>query len=152
MGEREVVYVDMDGVLVDFASGLARVQPGLLAEYQGREDEIPGVFALMDPIPGAVTGFQQLANTYDTYILSTPSWHNPSSWSDKLLWVHDHLGSQEGTPAYKRLILSHNKHLNAGSILIDDRLHNGADRFDGQLIRFGSREYPDWSAVLHRLL
>ena len=85
---------------VDFASGLARVQPGLLAEYQGREDEIPGVFALMDPIPGAVTGFQQLANTYDTYILSTPSWRNPSSWSDKLSWVHDHLGSQ-GTPAYK---------------------------------------------------
>ena len=54
--------------------------------------------------------------------------------------------------AYKRLILSHHKHLNIGHFLIDDRLHNGADQFNGELIRFGSGEFPDWKTVTQYLL
>jgi 5'(3')-deoxyribonucleotidase len=63
-------------------------------------------------------------------------------------WVKKHLGRV----AYKRLILSHNKHLNTGDYLIDDREKNGADKFDGELINFGSHEFPDWSAVIRYLL
>jgi 5'-nucleotidase len=51
-----------------------------------------------------------LANLFDTYILSTSPWENPSAWSDKLLWVKHHLGSI----CYKRLILTHHKNLNVG--------------------------------------
>ena len=89
---RKIVYIDMDGVLVDFESGLDRASQSDLTEYFGREDEIPGIFSLMDPMPGAVDGFHALSRHYDTYILSTASWRNPTAWSDKLRWVHRHLG------------------------------------------------------------
>ncbi|NCG08090.1 MAG: 2-C-methyl-D-erythritol 4-phosphate cytidylyltransferase, partial [Verrucomicrobia bacterium] len=59
---------------------------------------------------------------FDSYILSTAPWGNPTAWSDKLEWVKKHLGEV----AKKRLILSHNKQLNKGDYLIDDRSRNGA--------------------------
>lgn len=34
----------MDGVLVDFESGLAQQDEQTLKEYEGRYDEIPGMF------------------------------------------------------------------------------------------------------------
>ena len=69
---------------------------------------------------------------------------NPSAWSDKLLWVKQNLGRC----AYKRLILTHHKNLNAGDFLVDDRDKNGADRFQGEHILFGSERFPDWPAVV----
>jgi 5'(3')-deoxyribonucleotidase len=98
----------------------------------------------MDPLPGAVESFEVLAGLYDTYILSTAPWENPSAWSDKLLWVKRHLGGA----AHKRLILSHHKNLNDGDYLIDDRTKNGADRFRGEHIHFGTPPFPDWPAVV----
>ena len=41
------VFVDMDNVLVDFESGLAQVSEEVKQEYEGRLDEIPGLFGLM---------------------------------------------------------------------------------------------------------
>ena len=45
-------------------------------------------------------------------------------------------------------ILTHHKNLNAGDFLIDDRTKNGADRFLGEHLLFGSERFPDWQAVL----
>jgi 5'-nucleotidase len=140
---KKILYVDMDNVLVDFPSGIARLEPGLVETYEGRLDEVPGIFALMDPVEDEIASFIRLAELFDTYILSTSPWENPSAWSDKLLWVKHHLGPQ----AHKRLILSHHKHLNQGKYLIDDRTKNGADRFLGQHIHFGTPEFPDWKMV-----
>ena len=137
----------MDNVLVDFPSAFLHLSPKTLQEYQGRLDEVPGIFALMEPLPQAIASFEQLAAKFDTYILSTSPWGNPSAWSDKLLWVKRHLGEV----AYKRLILSHHKHLNYGHFLIDDRTKNGADRFHGEHILFGSPQFPDWPAVVNYL-
>ncbi|MFZ8887146.1 MAG: 5' nucleotidase, NT5C type, partial [Steroidobacteraceae bacterium] len=81
---------------------------------------------------------------FDTYILSTAPWDNPSAWSDKLLWVKKHLGNH----AYKRLMLSHHKNLHLGDYLVDDRTRNGADKFTGEHIHFGSASFPDWLTVL----
>jgi len=106
----------------------------------------------MKPMPGAIEAFRALSAKYDTYILSTSPWSNPSASSDKVRWVHHYLGDQPDSPAYKRLILSHHKHLNVGDILIDDRTHNGADRFDGELILFGSERWPNWDTVSRDLL
>ena len=55
-----------------------------LAEYAGREDDIPGIFGLMEPMPGAVESFLELAERFDVYVLSTAPWENPTAWSDKL--------------------------------------------------------------------
>ena len=40
----KAVVFDMDGVLVDFESGLAQQDEQTLKEYEGRYDEIPGMF------------------------------------------------------------------------------------------------------------
>lgn len=137
----------MDGTLVDFKSAFGKVEPALMLAFQGREDEIPGLFSLMDPMPGALDAFHSLCETYDVFILSTAPWHNPSAWSDKLLWVQRHLGEK----AKKRLILTHRKDLVHGDYLVDDRDRNGAAEFRGRLLRFGSGDFPDWAAVLRYL-
>jgi 5'(3')-deoxyribonucleotidase len=64
-----------------------------------------------------------------------------------LLWVQKYLGES----AYKRLILSHHKNLNDGHYLIDDRTKNGADRFPGEHIHFGTEQFPDWNSVVSYL-
>lgn len=143
----KILYIDMDNVLVDFSTGIARTSPDLQLEYAGRLDEIPGIFGLMEPMPGAIESFNELSSQFDTYILSTAPWHNPSAWSDKLLWVQKYLG----VSAYKRLILSHHKNLNDGDYLIDDRTKNGVDRFRGEHIYFGTDRFPDWTSVVHYL-
>jgi 5'-nucleotidase len=143
----KILYLDMDGVLVDFESGLDRVPAATRSEYQGHEDDIPGLFALMDPMPGALEAFAELAGLFDTYILSTAPWRNPSAWSDKLLWVQKHLGDA----AHKRLILSHHKGLNRGDYLVDDRARHGVNEFEGEHIHFGTPEFPDWPAVVKYL-
>ena len=97
----QILYVDMDNVLVDFPSGIAQISPELQAKYEDRLDEVPGIFGLMHPMPHAVDSYNYLSSHFDTYILSTAPWHNPSAWSDKLLWVQKYLGES----AYKRLIL-----------------------------------------------
>ena len=94
-----------------------------------------------------------LAKKFDTYILSTAPWNNPSAWQHKIEWVHLHLGLDEDSPAYKRLILSHHKDLNRGDFLVDDRHDkNGADGFQGELVHFGSAQFPDWKTVTDYLL
>jgi 5'-nucleotidase len=146
---KKVLYIDMDNTLVDFSAKLETVDPVVREKYRGREDEMPGLFALMPPIQGALEAFTELAEKFDTYILSTAPWGNPSAWQHKVEWVHMHLGMEEGTPAYKRLILSHHKNLNKGDFLVDDRPHKrGVSEFEGEVIGFGSGEFPDWPTVV----
>ena len=143
----KTLYIDMDNVLVDFPTGIQRLPEDIQDEFDGRLDEVPGIFSLMDPFPGAISAFEELSVLFDTYILSTAPWENPSAWSDKLLWVKKHLGK----PAYKRLILSHHKNLNDGDFLVDDRLKNGVDKFKGEHIHFDTPEFPNWEAVVRYL-
>ncbi|MBO0811435.1 MAG: HD domain-containing protein [Microlunatus sp.] len=148
---QKILYVDMDNTLVDFRSGLDRIDPETRATYLGREDEIPGIFAAMSPMPGAVEAFAELSTLFDAYILSTAPWLNPSAWRDKLEWVQRHFGAEVGSLAYKRLILSHHKDLSRGDFLVDDRpAHRGAAEFEGEVLPFGPahNEFPDWASIL----
>ena len=137
----------MDNVLVDFASAFPKLSSEILTEYDSRLDDVPDIFSLMEPMPGAVEAFKELSEKFDTYILSTSPWANPSAWSDKLIWVKNYLGPS----ANKRLILSHHKNLNAGDFLIDDRTKNGVNEFKGEHLHFGTPKFPDWNSVVDYL-
>ena len=144
---KKILYLDMDNVLVDFPSAFARIPEETLREYENNEDEIPGIFSLMSPMPGAVEAFHALAEVFDVYILSTAPSENSSAWSDKLEWVKKHLGEK----AWKRLILSHHKNLNRGDFLVDDRVANGAGEFTGTLIKFVPHE-TSWPELVEELI
>ena len=141
------VYVDMDGVLVDFESGLAQVSEDVKQEYEGRLDEIPGLFGLMKPMPGAIDAIHELQKHFDLFILSTAPWKNPSAWSDKVSWVTKYLDDV----FHKRIVITHRKDLCQGDYLIDDRGKNGTSDFTGEWIEFGSEKFPDWNSVLDYL-
>ena len=142
--KKKILYIDLDGTLVNFQSGIDRLSEDERRDYDERLDEVPGIFSKMDPNEGAIDAFNELADLFDTYILSTAPWENPSAWTDKVQWVKRHLGDN----AKKRLILSHHKNLNCGDFLVDDREENGAKDFSGMWLHFGKESVPDWQAVL----
>lgn len=145
---KPILYIDMDNVIVDFESGITQLDEETLKEYDGRLDEVKGIFALMKPMENAIDSIKKLDKKYNIYILSTAPWGNPSAWSDKLLWIKKYLPKI----GYKRLILSHNKNLNKGNYLIDDRLKNGVKEFQGKHIHFGNERFPNWKVVTKYLL
>ncbi len=137
----------MDGVLADFESGLERVDDAVKNEYEGRYDEIPGLFSLMTPIAGAIEAVETLSQHYDVFILSTAPWGNPTAWIDKRIWVEKYFKDI----FYKRMIITHRKDLVHGDYLIDDRSKNGTSEFTGEWIQFGSADFPDWNSVVSYL-
>jgi 5'(3')-deoxyribonucleotidase len=142
------LYFDMDGVIVDFDSALKLQSEETLKEYEGREDEIPGLFGRMQPMPGAIEAVRKLNEIYDCYILSTAPWGNPSAWSDKVIWITRYLDDV----FHKKMVITHCKHLCKGDILIDDRDKHGVRDFEGEWIHFGSERFPDWDSVLDYLI
>ena len=164
--DKKILYVDMDNVLVDFQSGLNRMPQAIKEEYaddgKGKPhyDDIPHIFSLMDPIPGAIEAMKLLVNYYDIYILSTAPWRNPTAWSDKLEWVKKYLDFTlpcDSHPYFeKRLIISHHKDLNKGDYLIDDRPNNGAQDFKGKWLHFkdqdGHGDFMNWREVITYLI
>ena len=133
----------MDGVLVDFQSGIDKLSDEVKKEYEGRLDEVPGIFSLMDPMPGAIEAAHTLSEHYEVYILSTAPWKNTTAYSDKINWITKHFGDI----FKKRVILTHCKHLVNGDYLVDDRAKNGASEFPGEWVQFGSERFPDWEEV-----
>jgi 5'(3')-deoxyribonucleotidase len=142
------IFFDMDGVLVDFQSGVDKLSEEVKEEYKGRIDEVPGIFSLMQPIPGALEAVQLLAKNYDVYILTTSPWNNPTAASDKVEWVKKHMNGI----FHKRVVISHHKELCIGDYLIDDNAKNGASEFSGEWIQMGSKQFPDWDSILKYLL
>jgi len=152
MQTKKILYFDMDNVLVDFPSGIARLSEETKKEYEGHIDDVPGIFSIMKPLSGAIEAVKLLTQYFDCYILSTAPWKNISAWSDKVAWVQKYFGDDKDSVFYKRLIISHHKDLNKGDYLIDDRTKNGASEFEGELILFGSEQFPEWESVTDYLV
>lgn len=142
------LFFDMDGVLVNFESGLKQIDKETKQKYEGHEDDIPGLFGLMKPLDGADEAVHKLSEKYDVFILSTAPWKNPSAWSDKVKWVTRYFDDI----FHKKMVITHRKDLCQGDYLIDDRGKNGTSEFGGEWIHFGSARFPDWTSVLAYLL
>lgn len=148
---KKILYIDMDNTLVDFRSGIHKLSAAEHTQFEGRLDDVPGIFSLMDPMPGAIEAFDDLSRLFDTYILSTAPWDNPLAWTEKLLWVKMHFGREKDSRAHKRLILSHHKNLNRGDFIIDDRTARGVKDFQGTHIHFGRPGFENWAKVVEHM-
>ena len=144
--KKPIIYIDLDGVLADFKTAY----DNLVIEFRELnftelkpEDEVN--FEKMKPMPDAISSFIYLSKKYDVFIASTAPWDNAEAWQQKREWVEEHLGEH----ANRRLILTHRKDLLRGDFLIDDRTANGAGEFQGELIQFGTPEFPNWQAVIN---
>lgn len=138
-----IIYIDMDDTLLDFTSAYRRelerlpVMPFPQSQY--------GFFANLELLPGALEAWNILNEKHDVYFLTAPSVRNPMCYTEKRISIEKHFGYL----ACEKLILSTNKSLLKGDILIDDyATGNHQDRFGGEFIHFGSSRYPDWNSVL----
>jgi len=151
----KILYLDMDGVVVDFEAGIREIYPELdnltFDEKSDKIDEVvalnPRIFETLTPMNGAIEAVKKLFSLYDVYFLSTPMWAVPESYMGKRIWLEKHFGED----AKKRLILTHRKDVEIGHVLVDDRFKNGASDFKGKFIHFGKTEHPTWKETLREL-
>lgn len=143
-----IVYIDMDDVLCNYKDAHSK------ALKQSPETPYPqskrGFFANLEPMKGALEAMEELyeSSIYNPYILTAPSTLNPLCYTEKRLWVEQWLGYKY----VERLIISPNKGLLIGDILIDDHTTgNGQDKFGGRLIHYGSKLFPSWESVLKEM-
>jgi|TARA_B100000768_G_C11251655_1_gene364360 5'(3')-deoxyribonucleotidase len=152
MANKKIIYVDLDGVIVNLlgyidkqytAEQVNKIGYGTIIDRDSRP------FYKAEPIEGALDAIELLneSDKYDVFLLSTAPWANEDAWTAKRVWVEKYLGFSMN----RRLILTHRKDLLKGDYLIDDRPNNGADAFEGELLKFGQGEYKDWNAVLNYL-
>jgi len=151
---KKILHIDLDGVTFDFAAGFHLLCPDLplgdgpdYEERSKRVNEIciqnETIFHDLPPIKGAIEAVKSLMDLYDVYFLSTPMETIPLSYSGKKICLDKHFGEL----AHKKLILTHRKDFVIGDYLIDDTHRNGADKFLGEHIHFGSEKFPDWNSV-----
>jgi 5'-nucleotidase len=143
-----IVYIDMDDVLCDYTTAFKNAieDTPSIAFPQSQY----GFYANLAPITGAIESVKKLINSelFDPYILTAPSTRNPFSYTEKRVWIEKHFGLE----FTEKLIISPNKGLLKGDLLIDDLISGrGQESFEGKIMQFGSVDYPDWKSVNVRL-
>ena len=158
--KKKIVYIDMDGVIVDFGAAIQdwfEKHPHLIERYKDNPDHIQGLFRNPPPVEGAIEAITKLheSGKYELFIATAAPWGNPMSASDKRFWIEDHFGNL----FHKKMFITHRKDLLMGDYLIDDRTKNGAGEFKGELLQFGVNyengkvgKFPTWQSILDYLL
>ncbi len=137
------VFVDMDGVIVDFAAYMQ--SSGLTAAEIKHQ---PGAYLAMPPIDGALEAVRSVIDLgFEVWIATKPPTGIAYAYADKAAWIFQHLPELE-----RRLIITHDKGLlgDAGDYLCDDRPHRAnCANFPGTLLAFvDGFHWPQALAVL----
>lgn len=78
----------------------------------------PGFYRDLDPMPGAYDALWEMHDTgLEVFLVTSPWISNPTCASDKLAWVGGFLGQDW----MHRTVITHDKTIVAGDILIDDK-------------------------------
>lgn len=133
------LYIDMDDVLCNFSKSfrkhkLVTSEPALQKNF----------FLNLEPIDNSIFYARKLKDMYDLWLLTKPKYENPFCYTEKRLWVENHLGLSW----CEKLILCPDKSLMIGDFLVDDTPWPG---FQGEQLLFGSDEFPNWETVYNRL-
>jgi 5'(3')-deoxyribonucleotidase len=138
---KPIVYVDMDDTLCDFSGAFSkRLEENKETKYPQSKE---GFFLNLEPLEGAIDGYNFLDSHFDVWILTCPSVLNPLCYTEKRLWVEKHLGLERA----KKLIISPDKSLFKGHYLIDDTDFKGQKGFEGKFMHFG-KDYKNWDEVI----
>lgn len=143
MAEKRI-FIDMDNTLCDYSGRHKEWQEGGKVSIPYPQSQY-GFFASLDPIPGAIESYRALEQRYEVYILTAPSYLNPLCYTEKRVWVEQHLGLAT-TP---RLIICKRKGLLKGDYLIDDHAY---PEFEGEQLLFGQTPFETWAEVCAHLL
>jgi len=135
-----IILVDMDGTSFDLDTPFNRrlvemylevkpfhweqathymVEEFYAAEHRHLLESVwksPGLFALCTPISGAVDALNEMATKANVLLCSKPRWDNPTCLADKHRLVERYLGAKW----VERLILTSDKTIEYGDLLIDD--------------------------------
>jgi len=57
---KKILYIDLDNVLVDFPTGIEKLDPATKEKFEGKYDDVPGIFSLMEPVKEAISSFNLL--------------------------------------------------------------------------------------------
>jgi len=135
-----MIYLDMDGVLADFDTGVCKLFGKSKINWTGKKsvDEALGIgktkmwrrideegfkfWANLKPLPWANKLWSNLSRLDEVVICTTPSL-NPVSASGKMKWQQNFLGRRN----FRDFVITPHKHLLAkgpNTILIDDREKN----------------------------
>lgn len=142
----KTIYIDMDGVLADFKSASDRDKIEF-PEQKYPQSQI-GFFLNLKPIEYSLESFVELEKYFNVWILTRPSVQNPLCYTEKALWVKNHLGID----VQRRTIMATDKSLLKGDYLIDDDTKHGQTEFEGEHIHFGNTPFENWQKVVKYLM
>jgi 5'-nucleotidase len=157
--EKPTVLIDMDGVLADFdqevINRLMIRYPHIPILKQRQNfyisDDYPehslllreisdeqGFFSSLPLMENALHGWQRIIDLgYHPMICSAPMKSNPYSKSEKLEWLTNYFVPTFGQYVVDQAIITSDKHLHEGVVLIDDRpIMYGADEASWKHIIF----------------
>lgn len=137
-----VVYIDMDGVIVDFV-GYMQVND-LTADQVKYE---AGHYRNMRPVEGALDAVRKLILMgFDVRIATKPPSNNASAYMEKAEWVFKEIPELSNA-----ITITHDKG-QLGSFydyLIDDRPHKAnCSNFAGELIVFDINNDNEWGRII----
>lgn len=143
----EIALIDMDGVLADFDGAfheqvrttypeitmldpLPEPPDFYAAKYYPEQhyqtlraiSNSEHFFASLPVMPGAIEGWQRVIDEgFRPQICSSPIGSNPYSKQEKLGWLEEHFAPVFGSWVVETAIITSDKHLSGGALLIDDR-------------------------------